>query len=404
MSRKNKRQSRDTITHTSHSSQKTGNVGYLLTDVMEDSICVPGYTSLDKNPEIMTACRTIAELIGSMTIHLMANDRDGDIRIVNELSRAIDIEPMPTMTRSKWMEAIVMNLLLYGDGNSIVWPHTWDGRIRSLEPIAASRVSLVPDTANPYRNYKIVIDGQNRSPENMLHFVYNPDKYYLWKGRGLRVSLRDVAMNLKQASATAKGFMESKWKPSLIVKVDAMASQFSGVEGRKKLREEYLETGEAGAPWIIPAQQFDVKEVRPLSLSDLAISDMVQLDKRTVASIVGVPSFVLGVGEYDQRAWNNFIQNKIRPMCVAIAQELTRKLILSPKMYLKFNTWSLLDWDLQTVSNVYGGLSDRGIVNGNEVRDRLGMSPVDGLDEYRVLENYIPIDMSGNQKKLIQED
>lgn len=404
MSRKNKRQARDTITHTSHSSQMTGNVGYLLTDVMEDSICVPGYTSLDKNPEIMTACRTIAELIGSMTIHLMANDRDGDIRIVNELSRAIDIEPMPTMTRSKWMEAIVMNLLLYGDGNSIVWPHTWDGRIRSLEPIAASRVSLVPDTANPYRNYKIVIDGQNRSPENMLHFVYNPDKYYLWKGRGLRVSLRDVAMNLKQASATAKGFMESKWKPSLIVKVDAMASQFSGVEGRKKLREEYLETGEAGAPWIIPAQQFDVKEVRPLSLSDLAISDMVQLDKRTVASIVGVPSFVLGVGEYNQRAWNNFIQNKIRPMCVAIAQELTKKLILSPKMYLKFNTWSLLDWDLQTVSNVYGGLSDRGIVNGNEVRDRLGMSPVDGLDEYRVLENYIPIDMSGNQKKLIQED
>lgn len=404
MSRKNKRQARDTITHTSHSSQMTGNVGYLLTDVMEDSICVPGYTSLDKNPEIMTACRTIAELIGSMTIHLMANDRDGDIRIVNELSRAIDIEPMPTMTRSKWMEAIVMNLLLYGDGNSIVWPHTWDGRIRSLEPIAASRVSLVPDTENPYRNYKIVIDGQNRSPENMLHFVYNPDKYYLWKGRGLRVSLRDVAMNLKQASATAKGFMESKWKPSLIVKVDAMASQFSGVEGRKKLREEYLETGEAGAPWIIPAQQFDVKEVRPLSLSDLAISDMVQLDKRTVASIVGVPPFVLGVGEYDQRAWNNFIQNKIRPMCVAIAQELTRKLILSPKMYLKFNTWSLLDWDLQTVSNVYGGLSDRGFVNGNEIRDRLGMNPVDGLGEYRVLENYIPIDMSGNQKKLIQED
>ena len=81
-----------------------------------------------------------------------------------------------------------------------------------------------------------------------------------------------------------------------------------------------------------------------------------------VASIVGVPSFVLGVGEYNQRAWNNFIQNKIRPMCVAIAQELTKKLILSPKMYLKFNTWSLLDWDLQTVSNVYGGLSDRGIV------------------------------------------
>ena len=384
--------------------RSNGNVGILITDTRDDAICISGYTSLDHNPEIMTACRTIAELIGSITIHLMANTEGGDVRVVNELSRAIDIEPMGTMTRSHWMESIVMNLLLYGEGNSIVWPHTWDGMIRSLEPIAAQRVTFSPDEDNPYRYYKILVDGVSHSPENMLHFVYNPDKIYLWKGRGLRVSLTDVAMNLKQAAATEKGFMESKWKPSLIVKVDAMTNEFSGPEGRKKLREDYLETGEVGAPWIIPAQQFDVKEVRPLSLSDLAISDMVQLDKRTVASIVGVPPFVLGVGDYSQKAWNNFIQNKVRPICLSIAQEMTKKLILSPKMYLRFNTLSLMDWDLQTISTVFGTLSDRGIVNGNEVRDRIGMSPVDGLDEYRILENYIGIDYTNMQKKLIQED
>ena len=377
-------------------------IAFLLDEC--DRISISGYTSLDQNPEIITACRTIAELIGSMTIHLMANTDKGDIRVINELSRAIDINPISTMTRSHWMEAIVMNLLLHGEGNSIVWPHTWDGKLRSLEPISASRVSFIGSTENPFREYKILIDGLAHNPENMLHFVYNPDKYYLWWGRGLSVSLRDVAANLKQAAATEKGFMESKWKPSLIVKVDAMTDEFSGPKGRKKLREDYLETGEAGAPWIIPAEQFQVQEVRPLSLKDLALSDMVQLDKRTVASIVGVPPFVLGVGDYNQKAWNNFIQNKVRPICVAISQELTRKLILSPKMYLKFNTLSLMDWDLQTISTVFGGLSDRGYVNGNEVRDRIGMSPVDGLDEYRVLENYIPIDMSGQQKKLIQED
>lgn len=378
-------------------------VAFLVTDAGED-ICVSGYTSLDHNPEIMTACRTIAELIGSITIHLMANTENGDVRVVNELSRAIDIDPISTMTRSHWMESIVMNMLLYGNGNSIVWPHTWDGLLRSLEPIAAERVILQPDTDNPYRYYKILIDGVAHSPENMLHFTYNPDDVYLWKGRGLRVSLKDVAMNLKQAAATEKGFMESKWKPSLIVKVDAMTNEFSGPEGRRKLREDYLETGEVGAPWIIPAQQFDVKEVRPLSLSDLAISDMMQLDKRAVASIVGVPPFVLGVGDYSQKAWNNFIQNKIRPICIAIAQEMTKKLILSPKMYLRFNTLSLMDWDLQTISTVFGALSDRGMVSGNEVRDRLGMSPVDGLDEFRILENYIGIDYTNQQKKLIQED
>lgn len=368
-----------------------------------EDFCVSGYTSLDKNPEIMTACRRIAELIGSMTIHLMSNTQRGDVRIVNELSRAIDINPISTMTRSHWMESIVMNLLLYGEGNSVVWPHTWDGLLRSLEPIAASRISFLPMPENPYRYYRISIDGQTHDPESMLHFVHNPDKYYLWKGRGITVSLREVADSLKQAEATKKGFMKSKWKPSLIVKVDAMTEEFSGVEGRKKLREDYLETGEAGAPWIIPAQQFDVQEVRPLSLSDLAIADTVTLDKRTVASICGVPPFVLGVGEYDQKAWNSFIQNTVRPICTNIAQELTRKLIINPKWYLKFNVRSLMDWDLTQLYQVYGGLTDRGIVTGNETRDILGMSPLDGLDELTVLENFIPMDMIGNQSKLIKE-
>ena len=366
--------------------------------VMDDhSLCTSGYTSLDQNPEILTGCRRIAELIGSMTIHLMSNESYGDVRIVNELSRKIDIDPMPNMTRMTWMEVIVLNMLLYGRGNSIVIPHTTGGILTSLEPIPADRVNFVQQGRS---DYYVQIDGIRYDPANLLHFVFNPDKYYLWRGRGVTVSLKDVASNLKQAAATKKGFLESKWKPSIIVKVDALTDEFSSPEGRQKLLKQYVSSSEAGEPWLIPADQFDVQEVRPLSLSDLALNDAVELDKRTVAAIIGVPPFVLGVGEYDQKAWNNFIQNTIRPIAINIQQEMTRKLILSPKWYLKFNTLSLMDWDLETIASVFGGLSDRAIVTGNEVRDRLGMSPKEGLDDLRLLENYIPLDKIGDQKKL----
>ena len=365
-------------------------------------ICCAGYTRLSDNPEIMTGCLRIAELIGSMTIYLMSNTDQGDVRIVNELSRMIDITPNGTMTRNQWMTAIIMNLLLYGDGNSVVVPHTYEGILRSLEPISAGRVTFEP-VRNSFRDYRIRIDGVERDPESVMHFAYNPDPMYLWKGRGVTVSLKDIANNLKQAQRTENAFMSSEWKPSIIVKVDALTDEFSSPEGRAKLLESYVKPSRTGEPWLIPAEQFQVEQIKPLSLNDLAIKDTVELDKRTVAAVLGVPAFLLGVGEYNQSEWNNFIQTKLRAIAQNIQQEMTRVLITSPKWYLMLNYWSLIDYDLKSTSDILLAGADRGYVNGDEWRRRMNLSPA-GLTEYKVLENYIPYEDSGKQKKLTQEE
>lgn len=360
--------------------------------------CPVGYTPMSELPEIQTACLRIAELIGSMTIYLMSNTDQGDERIQNELSRMVDITPNGTMTRMHWMTAIVMNLLLYGDGNAVVVPHTYEGILKSLEPIAASRVSFLPVGAS-FRDYEILIDGQPRSPEDVLHFVYNPDPVYLWKGRGIIITLRDIANNLKQAQKTENAFMASEWKPSIIVKVDALTEEFASPEGRQKLLDTYIHPQTPGEPWMIPAEAFSVEQVRPLTLSDLAIKDTVEMDRKTVAAVIGVPAFLLGVGTFNRDEWNSFVQTKVRSIALIIQQELTRGLIISPKWYWLLNYWSLMDYDLKSMSDVLLQGSDRGYVNGDEWRDRMHMPPA-GLKEYKVLENYIPADMSGQQKKL----
>jgi len=369
--------------------------------VNDGDICCPGYVKLSDNPEIQTACLRIAELIGSMTIYLMENTPDGDKRITNELSKMIDITPNGSMTRSNWMTANVMNMLLYGHGNGICVPHTYEGQLKSLEPISASRVSFMP-VGNSYRDYRVLIDGVARDPANLMHFVYNPDPVYLWKGQGVTVTLKDIANNLKQAQKTENAFMSSEWKPSIIVKVDALTEEFSSPEGREKLLQSYVKPSRTGEPWLIPAEQFQVEQVRPLTLADLAIRDTVELDKKTVASVIGVPPFLLGVGEFKRDEWNSFIQTKVRAIVINIQQELTRCLILSPKWYLFLNYWSLIDYDIKSVSDVLLAGADRGFVNGDEWRDRMHMSPA-GLKEYKILENYIPYDMSGKQGKLVQD-
>lgn len=365
----------------------------------DECIQVAGYTSLDQNPEIATAVDRIAKMVASMTIHLMQNTGSGDIRIQNELSKKIDIYPNRYMTRSAFIHTVVKTMLLTGSGNAVVLPRTRNGFLEDLIPVAPGRVGFLP---RGMMDYAVLIDGQEYDPGDILHFTVNPDTDFPWKGSGYRVSLREVANNLKQAAATEKGFMSSKWKPSIIIKVDGLTEEFSNQEGRRKLLESYIETNEAGQPWLIPADQFSVEQVKPLSLSDLALSDMVQLDKRTVASILGVPPFVLGVGEFTKDAWNNFISTTIMPLAKGIEQELTRKLLINPDWYFRFNSRSLYAYDLKDMAAIGDDQYIRGLMTGNEVRDWLGLPPREGLDELVILENYIPLGMIGDQKKLIQ--
>lgn len=362
----------------------------------DECIQVAGYTSLDQNPEIATAVDRIAKMVASMTIHLMQNTGSGDIRIQNELSKKIDIYPNRYMTRSAFIHTVVKTMLLTGSGNAVVLPRTRNGFLEDLIPVAPGRVGFLP---RGMMDYAVLIDGQEYDPGDILHFTVNPDTDFPWKGSGYRVSLREVANNLKQAAATEKGFMSSKWKPSIIIKVDGLTEEFSNQEGRRKLLESYIETNEAGQPWLIPADQFSVEQVKPLSLSDLALSDMVQLDKRTVASILGVPPFVLGVGEFTKDAWNNFISTTIMPLAKGIEQELTRKLLINPDWYFRFNSRSLYAYDLKDMAAIGDDQYIRGLMTGNEVRDWLGLPPREGLDELVILENYIPLGMIGDQKK-----
>lgn len=365
-----------------------------------DNLICAGYTSLAHNPEICTAVDTIARLIGSMTIHLMENQDNGDVRIKNHMSRKIDIDPNRDMTRSAFIQWIVKTLFLGGRGNAVVYPEyqrTGD-YLDNLQPIPPAFVSFVPDGWS----YRTVIAGREYAPDEVLHFVLNPNSYYPWMGDGYQVALSDVANNLKQASTTERGFMQSQWKPSIIVKVDALTEEFASPQGRQRLAESYINTAQAGEPWILPADQFSVEQIRPLTLSDLALADFVKLDKQTVASILGVPSFVLGVGDFHREAWNNFVNSTIMPIAKMIEQELTKKLINDPNRYFQFNSWSLYSYSITEMVSAGAEMVDRMALRRNEWRGWLSLPPDQDMEELLALENYLPQDRLGDQGKLIQ--
>ena len=360
-----------------------------------ETVLSDGWKPVSQCPEVQMCVGVYADLISSMTSHLMRNTDHGDVREINELSRRIDIYPSRDMTRATFMQNLVRVLMT--EGNQVTLPQYNGELLENLKPLAPGEVSFTEDKKRD--SYKVRWRDKEFDPQEVLHFVLNPDPNRPWRGRGYTVSLRDAVRGIRQAGATKQALMESP-SPSIIVKVDGLTEEFQSAEGRKALGKQYIDSSETGQPWFIPAEAFAVEQVKPLTLNDLAIKSSLELDKRSVAAIFGVPPFLVGVGAFNQDEYQHFLRTRVLSVARVIEQEMTKKLLYSPDLYWRMNAWSLYNYSITDLTQVGFAMVDRAAMTRNELREWISLPPREGLDEMFLLENYLPTDQLGNQKKL----
>ena len=360
---------------------------------LKHGVLPSGYITLDKSPEIQTGIMRIAQLVSIMPIHLMENGEKADKRIHNELARLVDISPSPIISRQLWMQKIVTDMITHG--NAYVLPITKKGLLTELRPLPHDSVEMT----DREHDYELRYKGRKYERGEMLNFVYNPDPEKPWHGRGLSAPLGQIARSLAQTKATAESLKQNP-VPPIIVGVKELIEELQTEEGRERIERVYLKRKAAGQPWIIPAEGFDVKELRPMSLKDLAVPESLGIDTKLAAAIIGVPAFVLGAGEFNRDEWNLCISTTIPPITQAIEQELTRVLLIKPEWHYVIDFFKVMKYDLNVLRTFLMTGFDRGVFNGNEIRSVIGFDAAEGLDEYMALENYIRVKDAGRQKKL----
>lgn len=369
----------------------------VVTQTDWDLLFAGGYVPLYSCPEVAMCVDAIADLVSNMTLRLMRNTDTGDVRVVNGLSRAIDIVPNAYQNRKAFVYNIVSTLLTVGNGNCVVVPKfDADGNLLSLMP---ARPSSVMFDDLPDGGYKIRVGQTVYSPDEILHFAINPDPERPWIGRGRSVSLSSIVDCINQANATKTALQKSP-APSIVMKVDGLTEDLSTRDGRQKMIDRFVDSNDRGVPWIIPAETMELQQIKPLTVSDLAIKENLELDIKRIAGIYRVPAFMVGVGDFNRDEYDNFITTTVMSIAQVIEQELTRKLLYSPDYHITFNPRSLHSYSITELVSAGKELVDRMAMRRNEWRDWLGLSPDEDMEELLALENYIPADRLGDQKKL----
>lgn len=393
MSRKQSRRASSRDAPGGAQTRESGSAAFLCSPDAWKVLCRDGYRPMTECPEVQMCVGVYADLIASMTLHLMRNTGSGDVRVRNELSRKLDICPSHDMTHQTFISLIVWTMMMHG--NQVTIPVYKGGLLDDLIPVPPEQASFVPDGSS----YRIRCGGRLFGPDEVLHFPLRPDPSRPYMGMGMTAALRDVVRSIRQTNATRKSLMQSP-KPSIIIRVEGLTDELKSPEGRRSLSNRYLSDTEDGKPWFVPADAMSVSTVRPLTINDLAIRDGLEIDKRAIAAITGVPPFLVGVGSFNRDEFNWFVSTRVRAVARIIEQEMTKKTLLSPELYWRFSSRSLMNYDLPALIAAGAQMVDRMAMRRNEWRDWAGLPPDAEMEELLALENYIPASRLGDQKKL----
>lgn len=361
----------------------------------------------------------IAETMGSLRPNLYKERKGGgkDIATDEPLQLALRLKPNPEMDGRVRRETGTLNLGLYGDKYDYT-PRDSSGQASELWPLHPSRVTKRRDLSSGNIVYDVVTNGQTDtlSFNEILHVPYlTSDGLCGRSNMSFQRTRLEIAAALDEFEARYFG---SGMNSSII-------AEYGGATGAefidREKQGEYLKSLQESFSGLKKSHGMMILEggmkARELNTRlDWAMLDQRQRDAATkICGMWRVPPPLIGIldkatfnnishldlqfGKYCIRIWAHREEDAMNSFLLTDAQRRAGYMI-------EYSLDDIYRTDIETLSNALQVAWDRGVINSDEWRDKIGRNPKpDGTGKkFYVNQSWMPeenmvLESENNEKK-----
>ena len=319
-------------------------------------------------------------------------DRDGNTRRdeSSRLYRLLNVSPNTFQTPADFLKRITVDYLTEGNAFIRIEKARGADYTAALTPLPPGQVQ-VNNTPEGVRYVYLSEDGEQ--------ITYTSADIMHWKGIGNNL----VGMSLIHFAGTSLTEAASAQNASIELfrnkgKISGILSSESPILNQKQMKDfiesfTAMKNADVGVPLLPQGFKFQQLGLSPVDTQLLQTREFIV---KEFARWFGIPYGLL-TGEASELVdlSNYFYETVIMPMCTELEQVLTRGLVKSDKIRLKFRTSVLKRMSDTTKIQMQTSYAQNGLRTRNELRREDGLERMDGADQLTAQNNLYPVDKLG---------
>lgn len=342
---------------------------------------LPGEPITDQNIEWLPACQRAISLlsgdIARLPMRLVREDaKGGRIEQFGPTSHLLKSQPTQALHSFAWRRHIVRQYLVHGNAVCYIQKSNAD-TVLQLLPLDSGSVRIEYDGAEPRYIHQQL---GSLAPSEVLHFRMPGGTTGLW-GDGLIDTGREALKQLRSQQRVAASVAANTVQPRVVLKHPGKLSEQMALAAKAKFSSTFSGAGSGGVVLLQDGMSVETLNVKMTDLDFLATCNWSIAE---VSRLSGVPVSMLS--EHSKSTFSNVaeLNRSYLDTCLAshlamISSEIENKLLRNRS--LEFDTTVLTKGTLTDQVTAWSLAVDRGVLTRNEMRTRLGLNPIEGLDQ-----------------------